>query len=107
MRIGELSRPTGVATRLLQAILDLEDVGSAELLATCSRDVAQRLCAELVAIEARIRLPEQEPGHHSRLPLPDRAPVAAGGRILTRTRAPPAAPIRHQGRRSGRVDLWC
>lgn len=45
---------SGLPTKLVRAILDLEDLDSAELAATCSRDVAEKLAAELEEINGRI-----------------------------------------------------
>lgn len=45
---------SGLPTRLVRAILDLEGVDSAELAATCSRSVAQQLASELEEIDSRI-----------------------------------------------------
>ncbi|MEE6281183.1 MerR family transcriptional regulator [Georgenia sp. MJ170] len=53
VRVAGLVR-SGVPTRLVRAILDLENVGSAELAATCSRNVAEQLAVELAEIESRI-----------------------------------------------------
>jgi DNA-binding transcriptional MerR regulator len=52
-RIALLIR-SGVPTRLVRALLDLEGQRAAELAATCSRDVAQLLAAELTDLDARI-----------------------------------------------------
>ncbi|HJB11153.1 MAG TPA: MerR family transcriptional regulator [Candidatus Brachybacterium merdavium] len=45
---------SGLPTRLVRAILDLEGVDSAELAATCSRSVALQLASALEEIEGRI-----------------------------------------------------
>ena len=45
---------SGLPTRLVRAILDLEGVDSAELAAICSRSVAQQLASELEEIDGRI-----------------------------------------------------
>lgn len=45
---------SGLPTRLVRALLDLEGVRSTELAATCSRDVAEQLCRQLTEIESRI-----------------------------------------------------
>lgn len=52
-RIAGMVR-SGVPTKLVRAILGLEGVRGAELQATCSRDVAEQLAAELSDIEGRI-----------------------------------------------------
>ena len=52
-RVAALIR-SGVPTRLVRAILDLEGVEAPERAATCSRGVAERLAAELEDLEARI-----------------------------------------------------
>jgi DNA-binding transcriptional MerR regulator len=45
---------SGLPTRLVRAVLDLEGIRSAELITTCSRDVAEQLATELDQIEDRI-----------------------------------------------------
>ncbi|SRR5690625_1368036 len=45
---------SGVPTRLVRAILELEGVRSAELAQTCSRGVAEQLAEELADLESRI-----------------------------------------------------
>lgn len=45
---------SGLPTRLVRAILDLEGVDSAELAAICSRSVAEQLAAERDEIDGRI-----------------------------------------------------
>ncbi len=45
---------SGLPTRLVRAILDLEQVTAAELVPVCSRNVAEQLAAELAEIENRI-----------------------------------------------------
>lgn len=52
-RVAGLVR-AGMPTRLVREILGLEAVGSAELAATCSRNLAEELAAELAGIEDRI-----------------------------------------------------
>lgn len=52
-RVAGLIR-AGLPTRLVRAILDLEAVPCEELVATCTRDVAEKLARELVEIEGRI-----------------------------------------------------
>lgn len=45
---------SGMPTRLVRVVLDLESVRAPELAATCSRDVAEQLAAELAEIDERI-----------------------------------------------------
>lgn len=45
---------SGIPTRHVRSILDLEGIGAAELAATCSRMLAEELATELDKIEARI-----------------------------------------------------
>ncbi len=52
-RIAGMVR-SGVPTKLVRAILGLEGVRDAAAVASCSRDVAEQLAAELRDIEARI-----------------------------------------------------
>jgi len=52
-RVALLVR-SGMPTRLVRAVLDLEAIDSAERAHTCSRSVAEQLAAELVEIESRI-----------------------------------------------------
>lgn len=52
-RVALLVR-SGVPTRLVRAILDLEGVRAPELAAVCTRDVALKLAAELHELDARI-----------------------------------------------------
>ncbi|WP_255303663.1 MerR family transcriptional regulator [Georgenia sp. 311] len=52
-RVAGLVR-SGVPTRLVRAILDLEGIEAPERAATCSRGVAEQLAAELADLEDRI-----------------------------------------------------
>jgi DNA-binding transcriptional MerR regulator len=52
-RVALLVR-SGMPTRLVRAVLDLEGVRAPELAAACSRDVATQLAAELHELDARI-----------------------------------------------------
>ncbi len=52
-RVAGLVR-SGLTTRLVRAVLDLEEIGSAELAVSCSRNVAEQLAAQLEDIEDRI-----------------------------------------------------
>ncbi|GAA4287515.1 MerR family transcriptional regulator [Georgenia daeguensis] len=52
-RVALLVR-SGVPTRLVRAILDLEGVRAPELAAVCTRDVAEKLAVELLELDARI-----------------------------------------------------
>ncbi len=52
-RVAGLIR-SGVPTRLVRALLELEGIEGAERAATCSRGVAEQLAAELADIEDRI-----------------------------------------------------
>ncbi|MFC7405877.1 MerR family transcriptional regulator [Georgenia alba] len=52
-RVAGLVR-SGVPTRLVRAILDIEGRRSAELAATCTRSLAEQLTAELGQIDSRI-----------------------------------------------------
>ncbi|MCK6209570.1 MerR family transcriptional regulator [Georgenia sp. EYE_87] len=52
-RVALLVR-SGVPTRLVRAILDLEGARAPELAAVCTRDVAEKLAAELRELDARI-----------------------------------------------------
>jgi DNA-binding transcriptional MerR regulator len=45
---------SGVPTRLVRSILGLEGVRAPELAAECSRDLAEKLAAELAELDARI-----------------------------------------------------
>lgn len=53
VRIAGLVR-SGVPTRMVRAILEFEGVRNEELVATCSRDLAEELAGELSDIEGRI-----------------------------------------------------
>jgi len=52
-RVALLVR-SGVPTRLVRSILDLEGVRAPDLAAVCTRDVAEKLAAELHELDARI-----------------------------------------------------
>jgi DNA-binding transcriptional MerR regulator len=52
-RVAGLVR-SGLPTRLVRAVLDLEEIGSTELAVSCSRNVAEQLAAQLEDIEDRI-----------------------------------------------------
>ncbi|GAA1650370.1 MerR family transcriptional regulator [Georgenia ruanii] len=52
-RVALLVR-SGVPTRLVKALLELEGVRAPELAASCSRDVAELLAGELRDLDARI-----------------------------------------------------
>lgn len=52
-RIAGLVR-AGVPTKLVRAILELEEIRGTERATTCSRDVAEQLASELRDIEGRI-----------------------------------------------------
>lgn len=52
-RVALLVR-SGMPTRLVRAVLDLEGVRAPELAAACSRGVAEQLAAELRELDARI-----------------------------------------------------
>ena len=52
-RVAGLVR-AGMPTRLVRVILDIEGIGSAALAATCTRNLAEQLAAELTEIEGRI-----------------------------------------------------
>ncbi|GAA4432161.1 MerR family transcriptional regulator [Georgenia halophila] len=52
-RVASLVR-SGVPTRLVRAILDLEGIRSAELAQTCTRSLAEQLATELTELDERI-----------------------------------------------------
>lgn len=52
-RVAGLVR-AGMPTRLVRVILDIEGIASAELAATCTRNLAEQLAAELADIDGRI-----------------------------------------------------
>lgn len=52
-RVAGLVR-AGVPTRLVKVLVDLEDASGPELAATCTRDVAEMLVAELDGLDRRI-----------------------------------------------------
>lgn len=44
----------GMPTRLVRVVLDIDGIASAELAATCTRNLAEQLAAELAEIDGRI-----------------------------------------------------
>lgn len=52
-RVAGLVR-AGVPTKLVRVILDIEGIASTELAATCTRNLAEQLAAELAEIDGRI-----------------------------------------------------
>lgn len=52
-RVAGLVR-AGMPTRLVRVVLDIEGIASAELAATCTRNLAEQLAAELAEIDGRI-----------------------------------------------------
>ena len=44
----------GMPTRLVRVVLDIDGIASAELSATCTRNLAEQLAAELAEIDGRI-----------------------------------------------------
>ena len=52
-RVAGLVR-AGMPTKLVRVVLDIEGIDSAELAATCTRNLAEQLAAELAEIEGRI-----------------------------------------------------
>lgn len=52
-RVAGLVR-AGMPTRLIRRVLDIEGMESAELVATCTRNLAEQLAAELAEVDARI-----------------------------------------------------
>lgn len=45
---------SGMPTRLVRVVMELEQLGASDMAATCSRDVADELAAELTEIDGRI-----------------------------------------------------
>ena len=45
---------SGMPTRLVRVVMELERLGASDMAATCSRDVAEELAAELTEIDGRI-----------------------------------------------------
>lgn len=52
-RVAGLVR-AGMPTRLVRVVLDIDGIASAELAATCTRNLAEQLAAELAEIDGRI-----------------------------------------------------